>query len=180
MDSRYALNPSHTDWLETTCSNNISDEKYYSIKEKFDVPKKGDILVSSVGTIGISWVVSDSRKFYFKDGNLLWIKEFDLVLPVYLKHVLDFIFANHIFKYIFGAAYKALTIVKLKQFEIPLPPLETQKEIVAQIEKEQSLVNVKELIPCLSKKSKTKSPMFGGNKCNGRSMANTGLFTTLI
>ena len=52
----------------------ISKKKYDSIKEQFDVPKQGDILISAVGTIGISWVVSDNHEFYFKDGNLLWVK----------------------------------------------------------------------------------------------------------
>jgi len=135
----------------------ISDEKYNSIKEKFDVPKNGEILVSAVGTIGISWVISDDRKFYFKDGNLLWIKGFDKVLPDYLKHVLDDIFLNNMEKYIFGAAYKALTIITLKQFEIPLPTIETQNQIVAQIEKEQELINGnKELIQIFEQKIKDK------------------------
>ena len=33
-----------------------------------------------------------------------------------------------------GAAYSALTIVKLKEIEIPLPPLEIQEQIVKEIE----------------------------------------------
>jgi len=44
----------------------ISKGKYHSIKEQFDVPRQGDILISAVGTIGISWMVSDNREFYFK------------------------------------------------------------------------------------------------------------------
>jgi restriction endonuclease S subunit len=46
----------------------------------------------------------------------------------------------HLNELIFGAAYNALTIVKLKNVKIPLPPIETQKEIVARIEEEQQLV----------------------------------------
>ena len=135
----------------------ISSNRYNEIKDKFDIPTKGDILISAVGTIGISWVISDDRKFYFKDGNLLWIKGFDKVLPDYLKHVLDDIFLNNMEKYIFGAAYKALTIITLKQFEIPLPTIETQNQIVAQIEKEQELINGnKELIQIFEQKIKDK------------------------
>ncbi len=56
---------------------------------------------------------------------------------------------------IFGAAYNALTIIKLKSVKIPLPPLEEQKQIVAQIEREQSLVNSnKELITIFEAKIK--------------------------
>ena len=41
---------------------------------------------------------------------------------------------------VFGAAYKALTIEKLKEFKIPLPPTATQQTIIAEIETEQALV----------------------------------------
>ncbi|SHN92456.1 Type I restriction-modification system, DNA-methyltransferase subunit M [Bathymodiolus heckerae thiotrophic gill symbiont] len=143
----------------------ISNEKYQDIKSKFSVPQKGELLVSAVGTIGISWVVSDERTFYFKDGNLLWVKDFKVIEANYLKYILDDIFMNHMDKYIFGAAYKALTIVTLKQFDIPLPVLETQKKIVAQIEKEQSLVNAnKELIILFEQKIKDKIASVWGEK----------------
>ena len=47
----------------------------------------------------------------------------------------------------FGAAYKALTITRLKEFLIPLPSLESQQMIVAEIEAEQALVDAnRELI----------------------------------
>ena len=47
----------------------ISRERYEEIKNKYDVPRPGDILLSSVGTLGIPWLV-DEDEFYFKDGNL--------------------------------------------------------------------------------------------------------------
>ncbi|WP_407681882.1 restriction endonuclease subunit S [Pseudanabaena cinerea] len=54
--------------------------------------------------------------------------------PQFLKYCLDSIFTNGIEHIVFGAAYKALTIEKLKQFKIPLPPIAIQKEIVTEIE----------------------------------------------
>ncbi len=133
----------------------ISEKRYNEIKKDFDVPKKGEILISAVGTIGISWVISDNRKFYFKDGNLLWIKNLQDVIPEYLKVVLDATLQYNLHKMIFGAAYKALTIVNLKQLEIPLPPLEIQRQIVARIEKERAIVNNnKELIQIYEEKIK--------------------------
>jgi type I restriction enzyme M protein len=118
----------------------ISRERYESIKARFGTPAKGDLLVSAVGTIGVSWVVSDDREFYFKDGNLLWIRSFSNLDPYFLKHCLDSTFAEGVDHIVFGAAYKALTIEKLKEFKIPLPPLATQQAIVAEIEAEQALV----------------------------------------
>lgn len=131
----------------------ISKERYEEIKSKFDVPKKGEILLSAVGTIGISWVISDEREFYFKDGNLLWIKNLQNINPHFLKLYLDYIFSYKLNDLVFGAAYKALTIEKLKELKIPLPPIEIQKKIVSKIEEEQSLVNSnKKLIELFEKK----------------------------
>ena len=43
----------------------ISEELYNSFKDNFGVPQKGDILLTSVGTLGIPYVVQD-EEFYFK------------------------------------------------------------------------------------------------------------------
>jgi type I restriction enzyme M protein len=54
---------------------------------------------------------------------------------------------------VFGAAYKALTIEKLKEFKIPLPDIATQQAIVAEIEAEQALVAAnRELVARFEKK----------------------------
>jgi len=52
----------------------IADELYDSIKKKYGIPKTGDILVTGVGSIGETYIVKDIDKFYFKDGNVLWLK----------------------------------------------------------------------------------------------------------
>ena len=109
----------------------ISENRYNEIKNQFGVPQENDILISAVGTIGISWIV-DKRKFYFKDGNLLWIRKINADSK-FIKFFLDSIFCNNSFGH--GGAYNALTIEKLKQFTSPLPPLPLQKSIVAQIER---------------------------------------------
>ncbi|MBU3965643.1 restriction endonuclease subunit S [Patescibacteria group bacterium] len=110
----------------------ISEKRFNEINEKFGVPERGDILISAVGTIGISWVVPDNRKFYFKDGNLLWIKNLKDVDPIYLEIVLEN-FAKNISKLGVGGAYNALTIIKLKKVQIPVPSLKIQKQIVAKL-----------------------------------------------
>ena len=123
-------------------------------KKEFDVPQKGEILLSAVGTIGVSWVISDDREFYFKDGNLVWLKNFNNVNPFFLKFTLDSIFKSNSI-YAFGAAYNALTIVNLKQFKIYLPSLEEQNKIVEELLKEQSTINgAKELKSKMQQKIK--------------------------
>ena len=55
----------------------ITEEQFSEIQTKFGVPKTGDILLTAVGTIGVSWKVDEDSSFYFKDGNLIWFKNFD-------------------------------------------------------------------------------------------------------
>ena len=53
----------------------ISIERYHEIIEKNDKPEKGDILLTAVGTLGVSYLVLE-EVFYFKDGNVIWFKGF--------------------------------------------------------------------------------------------------------
>ena len=110
----------------------ISEKHFNEIKGKFGIPKRGDILISAVGTIGISWIIPDDRKFYFKDGNLLWIKNFKGINSHYLKFFFDYSFSS-VSNLAAGGTYKALTIVKLKKFKIPMISWEEQKKIVEKL-----------------------------------------------
>lgn len=114
----------------------ISDDKYNEFKEKYGVPNTGDILISAVGTIGEIYVVKNSDKFYFKDGNILWLRNYKTNIDQsYLKYLLRF-HVSSIQNLTQGAAYNALTIEKLKQFKVTLPlDIDEQKQIVREIEK---------------------------------------------
>lgn len=109
----------------------ISEERYEQIKEQFDVPKIGDILLSSVGTLGIPWLV-DEEKFYFKDGNLTWLragKGLDnkfLYLWLCSPEAKRQIDAKCI-----GSTQKAITIQALNKFDIHIPDIDTQRKISA-------------------------------------------------
>ncbi len=109
----------------------ITEEKFREIKSKFDVPKSGDILLTSVGTLGVSYQVLDNDKFYFKDGNLTWFKNFSKELyPRFLLYWLKSREGQDSLKKItIGSTQPALTIVGLKGIPISLPPLPTQKAI---------------------------------------------------
>lgn len=109
----------------------ISLEKFQEIQNKYGVPAPGDMLLTSVGTIGIPYLVQAEDHFYFKDGNLTWFRNFD-----------DSLLADYLFYWIrsdagqgilnnstIGSSQKALTISTLKQIELPLPPIEIQRRI---------------------------------------------------
>ena len=120
----------------------ISETKYNDIRMKFGVPKENDILLTSVGSIGIPYIVKKDDVFYFKDGNLTWLRNFkDFVFPTYLLYWLKsdetFNILNNI---ALGAAQKALTIVKLKDVEISLPPITTQYCIANILSRYDSLI----------------------------------------
>jgi type I restriction enzyme S subunit len=63
----------------------ISKEKYKVLKNSFGAPKRGDVLITAVGTLGNAYLVDSDSPFYFKDGNLIWLRGVkDLILGRYL------------------------------------------------------------------------------------------------
>ncbi len=50
----------------------ISKDLFAEYKNKYNYPKKGDILLSAAGTIGRT-VVFDGKDSYFQDSNIVWI-----------------------------------------------------------------------------------------------------------
>lgn len=105
----------------------ISKKRYQEIKEKFGIPIPGDILMTAVGTIGKFWIVPNSKPFYYKDGNLVYIrtKEFN---TLFLKKLLEMLIEKYKVENANGSAYTALTIEKLKDLQIVLPPMTLQKQ----------------------------------------------------
>ena len=101
-------------------------------RSKFGSPEEGHILLTSVGTLGIPYQVQANDKFYFKDGNLTWFKEFgDAIDAEFLFYWLTSPIAKRKFDEItIGSTQKALTIVALKGIEINLPPKNIQKQVV--------------------------------------------------
>lgn len=150
----------------------IQEKKFNEIKSKFGAPEKDDILLTAVGTIGIPYLVKATDCFYFKDGNLVWFKKpkISLIVPEFLFMLMQSSYGQDKFKAISsGTAQSALTIKALKQIEIPLPPLEEQKQIAAlfqsietaieQVEKQEK--NVKALWKKLIDGSASDNPIFG-------------------
>ena len=106
----------------------ISQERFASVKERFGIPTKGDILITAVGTLGNVYVVNFDEHFYFKDGNLIWIRnlkdaESDF-LGVQLRSAKATILEGAI-----GTSQKALTIAGLQNLRIAFPSLAEQRAI---------------------------------------------------
>ncbi len=115
----------------------ISGTRYSEIKEKFGVPQIGDILITSVGTIGSIWLVDNDAPFYFKDGNVTWIKGYKTAIKG------EFIYQwlqtkeakEQINSVSIGSTQQALTISALRELNILIPSNEVIIRTCTQLEK---------------------------------------------
>ena len=130
----------------------ISEDRYNEIKRIYGVPVVGDILVTAVGTIGNIWVVDSEEPFYFKDGNVLWMKIKNNSHPVYFKYLLSVLIDEYKGQMANGCAYSALTIVNLKEMPTTIVPLTLQQDFASKIE---SIEKQKELIAKSIKETET-------------------------
>ena len=114
----------------------ISEERYKDVKEKYGVPELGDILITAVGTIGKIWSVNTEDPFYFKDGNLVWLRKInkEIIDSTFFRASLVLLVEDYKEVNANGAAYNALTIIKLKEMQCVLPPLPLQQSFAAKIE----------------------------------------------
>ena len=108
----------------------ISQEKFDEIKEKYGVPSEGDILVTAVGTLGNLWKV-DSRRFYYKDGNLIQISKMQVNSDYLLTYFTGGIGKKRLLDSAAGSNQKALTMVKMREITVDFPSEDEQKKIGA-------------------------------------------------
>ncbi|ENO1893860.1 restriction endonuclease subunit S [Vibrio vulnificus] len=107
----------------------ISKERFQEIKNKYGFPKKGDLLISSVGNrSGWPYIVQDEGDFYFKDGNVIWMSEFDDLDPDFLAYWMKSdIGQSALASIMIGSAQKAITIDSLRKLWVRFPPFEYQQ-----------------------------------------------------
>ena len=107
----------------------IKQERYDEIKEKYGVPKKGDILIAAIGaTIGYSWIVDTDTPFYYKDGNLIILSIKNNVNPIFLNYTMRILIEDFKNKDVAGSAQLALTIEKLEKMMVVNPDIKLQNQ----------------------------------------------------
>ena|SRR5690348_3386020 len=106
----------------------ISESRFKSIKTRFGAPVRGDVLITAVGTLGNVYVVNTDEPFYFKDGNLIWLRNIQGVQPPFLGLQLRRS-RSAILDGAIGSSQKALTIVVLRELSVPIPPASEQRAI---------------------------------------------------
>ena len=115
----------------------VSNEYFQSIPA-FKRPRKGDILLSVTGSYGIPVLVENARDFCFQRHIALirsnWVeKEF-------LLHYLKSHDAKKYFDSVAtGTAQKTVSLERLREMWVPLPPLAEQRRIVSRFDALSSL-----------------------------------------
>lgn len=106
----------------------IAEKRFNEIKAQFGAPERGDILITAVGTLANVFVVRGMTPFYFKDGNLIWLRKMQAAESDYVGVQMG-ARKSDIINGAIGSSQKALTIAVLRNFRIPLPPLPEQRAI---------------------------------------------------
>ena len=110
----------------------FSRNRYEEIKARYGVPQQRELLLTSVGTLGVPYVIKE-EEFYFKDGNLTWFRHFNGLDVEYLYYwFLSPYGKNEINTKAIGSTQKALTIDSLSKFDIKIPAnLDDQRRIAS-------------------------------------------------
>ena len=126
------ISEKHRGNLDVSTELFIDRSKFEQIRAKFGAPKAGDLLLTSVGTLGSPYVVDDGEEFYFKDGNLTWFRNFKNLDSRFLYYwLLSPQGKAELKKCTIGSSQSAYTIVLLKEMDIYLLDLPTQCKIAA-------------------------------------------------
>ena len=113
----------------------IEDKHYDELKKRYGVPASGDIMLSAVGTIGKSYIVKESDKFYYKDASVLCLRNHNKLSSMFFSMLFSSSFIeDQIKEYSKGTTVDTITLEKLKSYIVPLPPLNEQQRIVQKIE----------------------------------------------
>jgi len=119
----------------------IDREMYERFQRSYGAPSAGDFLITGVGTLGKTYVVKDGDEFYFKDGNIIWLKRSSSVESNFLNQlyktpfIIDQIFGNSA-----GSTVGTYTITNAKKTIIPLPHPVEQRAIARALDDTDKLI----------------------------------------
>jgi len=136
----------------------ISEEEFERENKRTDV-STGDVLLSIVGTIGKTAVVQASYPKFTLQRSVAVIKCDDkFIYNYYLMYFFHSKQAQHYFiNQSKATTQSGIYLKELKEMSISLPPLNVQKQIVAKLETERTMIEAnKETIKLFEEKLKTK------------------------
>ncbi|MCM1472737.1 MAG: restriction endonuclease subunit S [Muribaculaceae bacterium] len=91
-----------------------------------------DMLFTYVGTVGQVALITESNKFYLAPNVALVRLNNKCILPKFMMFYFQskHLYEKQIEKFLQNSSMKNLTMEKIRKFQIPVPPLEVQCEIV--------------------------------------------------
>ena len=108
----------------------IDESLYNQYIHQYGSINKNDILITGVGTLGKVYVVKENDRFYFKDGNIIWLQAKHDFSSIYLKYQYDMpALINQVFGNAGGSTVATYTITNAKTTKVPVPPLQEQHRI---------------------------------------------------
>ena len=126
---------------EMARTNGVVDNELYISEELFEefsasgVPQAGDIMVTAVGTLGKTYIVKESDKFYYKDASVICFENRYGMCPEYLSMMMQTpLMLQQIKSNSEGTTVATLTMVRMVEYLFPLPPEDEQRRIVAKID----------------------------------------------
>ena len=114
----------------------ITPEHYERVKAISGVPSVGDLLIPSINSDGLIWVLDTDEPRYYKDGRVLWVHTNHQYSD---SKALKYIVSNKL-RLMYNELASGATFVELKLFVLrdmllPFPPLSLQQEFASKIEK---------------------------------------------
>ena len=111
------------------------DQELYDEFSQSGVPLSGDLMVTAVGTLGKVYVVHDNEVFYYKDGSVLCLGNTFNLNSNFLKLAIEspFFIAQYQNESQ-GTTVATLTMVRMNEYLLPIPPIAEQQRMVSMIE----------------------------------------------
>ena len=124
----------------------ITREMYDAYTKQYGSIRENDILITGVGTLGKVYVVRASDRFYFKDGNIIWLQWKGNSNSNFIKHLYDTTYVQRqVFDNAGGSTVGTYTISNAQETIVAVPEIREQNEIT------EALSDIDELISSLEK-----------------------------
>lgn len=108
----------------------IPEMRYAELQAQGQVPIKGDILITSRGTLGQCYIVKEDDRFYFQDGMISWLSKFvHDITPTYISYLFTMPgFRKQIDSMQAGSTVAYLSIAMIKKLKAMVPNMELQEK----------------------------------------------------